>query len=109
MSDFILLAIFALLIGGFPSLVITKTLFENRKSIIQWIFGIIIAFLIGAFFFSMCFLQNKHDEKLWNNGYCTQCGNSYHFVNAQHEKNSGNFYYYVCDNCGKIIELKTHF
>lgn len=83
------------------------------KTIIQSI-AITLAVFAGIFAlaFGICSLESAADAVVWNNGKC-QCGGEFEFSNATHRKNGGNFYYYECVNCGKVIEtnhqqVKTH-
>ena len=46
------------------------------------------------------------DTDIWNNGECF-CGGQYEFANAGHRKNGGNYYYYKCNECSKVIETVT--
>lgn len=80
-------------IGGLPK----KN--EWKKKIICCIVSIVIGFGINA----LLFFDANQSLKNWNNGYCIECGTKLRFTNAQHLHNGGDRYYYVCDNCGKII------
>ena len=54
-----------------------------------------------------CFLVytviEKHDSKVWNNGYCT-CGGKWEYEQAVGHRGSTS-YIYVCDKCGNRIEI----
>ena len=65
------------------------------------IFAGMIALALG-----ICTLEAKMDASVWNDGIC-QCGGEFEFSNATHRKNGGNFYYYNCNDCDKVIETHT--
>lgn len=45
--------------------------------------------------------NQKYQMSKWNNGVCRYCGiGNMVFTSATHIHNSGNEYYYTCDNCG---------
>lgn len=101
---FILIAVsMSLTVGGFMSLCIVGIFAEDSKSVVKWIVGIILAVAIGCGISGLLVLQTKGDNEAWNNGYCTECNEPYRFVNAVHHRNSGDEYYYTCDNCGHTI------
>lgn len=54
----------------------------------------------------ICSCEIMIDTNAWNDGIC-DCGGNFEFSNATHRKNGGNFYYYICDECGYVI--KTHY
>lgn len=68
---------------------------------------ILIGFLILAFLLLVVgtLAEKKHDEKIYNNGVCTECGGNYIFSGTTHIKNSDNDYYYTCDKCGHTIKV----
>lgn len=45
----------------------------------------------------------KHDDKVWNNGYCT-CGGSWEYEQAVGHRYDTS-YIYVCNRCDKRIEI----
>jgi hypothetical protein len=75
---------------------------EMFFGMVKFIVGlaIVILILIGA-----CYLEKKHDEKIYNNGVCTECGGNYIFSGSAHVKNSDDIYYYTCDKCGHTIKV----
>ncbi len=73
-----------------------------KKQAIRAIVTIIIALVIGAMITSISFLEYRYDEKTWNNGYC-ECGGNWRLVDVVHYKNSGNKYYYECEDCFSSI------
>lgn len=50
-------------------------------------------------------VQKEINESIYNNGICTNCGGNYKFVNVSRNHDRV-YYYYKCDSCDKIIELK---
>ena len=60
---------------------------------------LIIALLIGL---GAC--SAKHDEKLWNYGHCGTCGGAWKYEQAVGHRYT-TAYIYVCDGCGKRIEI----
>lgn len=64
------------------------------------IVGFIIAFVVGY-----KNSQKEEQERTYNNGICTECGGDYVFVSAA-KSSHYTYYYYQCNNCGKIIELR---
>lgn len=48
---------------------------------------------------------NRNNAKLWNNGYCVECGEPYRFSNATYNSNTYSYnYFWTCDNCQTVIE-----
>ena len=110
MKEFIIMAIImTLVVGVFMSLIIVNIFAENSKSIFKKIVTVIIAVAIGCGISGLFTLEKKCDEITWNNGYCTECGTSYRFANTEHHRNAGTTYIWVCDSCGKIIELHNKY
>ena len=64
-------------------------------------FAILTAVMCGAYH-----LEAAIDADTWNEGVCL-CGGEYEFSNASHRKNGGVYYYYTCNECGRIIETNT--
>ena len=72
--------------------------------------------VIIAVFLALCFATafladayNHHKEvKIWNDGVCSECGGTYVYQQAVgHHCDTG--YIYICDNCGKLIEVDTYY
>lgn len=104
--EFILVSIFmSLTAGGFMAMCIVNIIAENRKPIVKWIIGIILAVAIGCGIGRLIILQSKSDDKTWNNGYCAECNGSYRFADKVHHRNGDDEYYYTCDNCGHTIVI----
>lgn len=64
--------------------------------------------VIISLFAALCFggykAGIKHDEKLWNDGHCDICGGAWEYEQAVGHRSSTS-YIYVCEDCGKRIEL----
>ncbi len=65
---------------------------------------IVTILLCAAFLFGVYKIGTKHDEKLWNNGYCDVCGGTWEYEQAVGHR-SETSYIYVCHGCGKRIEI----
>lgn len=105
-TEFILTSIFmSLIVGSYMAIFIVNIIAENSKSIVKWIMGIILAIAIGCGVGGLITLQNKGDDEVWNNGYCTECDKPYKFSSVIHHRNSDDEYYYTCDNCGHTIVI----
>ena len=68
-----------------------------------------IAFIVAillcvAFVFGVYKISEKHEEKRWNDGHCDVCGGTWKYEQAVGHRYS-TYYIYVCDNCGKRIEI----
>lgn len=74
---------------------------EKIKTILQIV---CITILIFAIAFSAYYLRINRDILTYNNGVCTQCGGHYVLKDIEMSKNNVNHYYYICDNCGHLIE-----
>ena len=65
---------------------------------------IVIVSLFAALIFGVHKTSIKHDEKLWNDGHCDVCGGTWKYEQAVGHRSSTS-YIYVCEDCGKRIEL----
>lgn len=65
---------------------------------------IVIISLCAAIIFGVSKAEIKHDDKLWNDGYCDVCGGTWEYEQAIGHRSSTS-YIYVCEDCGKRIEL----
>lgn len=65
---------------------------------------IVIVLLCAALIFGVNKEQIKHDETLWNDGHCDVCGGTWEYEQAVGHRTSTS-YIYVCEDCGKRIEL----
>ena len=71
--------------------------FEFMTAII--IFLILIAVLIVG-----VLIDRKLDNKLWNNGHCPVCGSEWEYEQAVGHYYSTS-YMYICNKCGRRIEI----
>lgn len=65
---------------------------------------IVIISLCATLIFAVNKASIKHDDKLWNDGHCNICGGTWEYEQAVGHRSSTS-YIYVCDTCGKRIEL----
>lgn len=65
---------------------------------------IVILMLFAALIFGTIKVSITHDEKLWNDGHCDVCGGTWQYEQAVGHRSSTS-YIYVCEDCGKRIEL----
>ena len=63
-----------------------------------------IIILIFAIVFGIYYLRVNYDILIYNNGNCTHCDGHYILKDIEMSKNNVNHYYYICDNCGHLIE-----
>lgn len=79
-----------------------------RKGIIKVLISISIILVTSLLtgFLVYCEAKANHDE--WNGGLCPDCQIAWRFSGASHSR-STTYYYYVCDNCGKVIEVTQNF
>ena len=105
-TEFILTSFFlTITLGVFMGMLIVESILEYSNPIIKWIVGIIIAIAIGCGLGTLINLDNKDNDKAWNNGYCTECNGNYKLVSVVGYRNSSDEYYYSCDKCGHVIVL----
>lgn len=78
---------------------------EVFKSILTMLIAVVLVLgLICGTTFIVASCRNEDIEK-WSNGFC-QCGNKWEFINGSHSNYKGERYYYHCDNCGNVIDIK---
>lgn len=65
---------------------------------------IVVVSLVVVIIFGVSKAGIKHDEKLWNDGHCDICGGTWEYEQAVGHRSSTS-YIYVCEDCGKRIEL----
>ena len=92
-------------VGGFMSLMFTSGMKDGWKKVVV---AIIVALAIGFGISGLFALERKGDEMAWNGGHC-ECGTEWELVDVEHLKNSGELYYYNCNNCGKVIRTHSNF
>ena len=64
--------------------------------------------LVAVLVFLGVVIRDDYDyqnEKIYNQGVCTECGGKYEFISADKGFDI-TYYYYKCDKCDKIIELR---
>ena len=102
---FVFLAIiFTMVIGLFFGCMFTTSM-EGWKRVLV---TLVIAVCVGCSMSAMFCAERNSDVKAWNNGYC-ECGCEWTFSNVEHLRNSGEVYYWFCEDCGKVIKLHTQF
>lgn len=105
----ILLIIFILILGSFPAFIVYNNLDCQHNSKFKiWTITVFVWILSGGLFFVFIYGQSEYENSLWNNGKCSVCQGNWVFTNASHGKYDV-FYYYKCDNCGRVIELTTNY
>lgn len=109
MEEFVICAvIMTFTLGAYISIIIVATFMKNNKTIVKNIVRFIIALTIGCLVSFALVSESNANDKTWNNGYCTQCGNPYRFVNVDRSFSTTR-YYWTCDNCRKVIELQKNY
>jgi hypothetical protein len=102
---FVFLAIvFTVVVGLFIGCMFTTSMNGWKRGLVT----LAIAVCVGCGISAMFCAERNSDVKAWNNGSC-ECGGTWEFSNAEHLRNSGNFYYWYCEDCGRVIELHTQF
>lgn len=66
--------------------------------------AVLIACAIGLGVARLMFWDAENQRKIWNDGICVQCGGSMEFTSASRAR-VDTYYYFQCEDCGKIIEL----
>ena len=97
--------IMSISVGAFMSLMLTSGMKDGWKQVVV---TIIVALAIGFGLSGLFALERKGDEMAWNGGHC-ECGAEWELVDIERLKNSGNLYYYGCDNCGDVIKTHSNF
>lgn len=64
---------------------------------------IMVAIIVWLIFALLNLSENNHDNDAWNNGHC-ECGGNWEYEQAVGHRYDTS-YIYVCDECGKRIEL----
>ena len=67
---------------------------------------IVIIIFAAALLFGVWGCEIKHSEELWNNGHCDVCGGTWKYEQAVGHRYS-TAYIYVCEDCGKRIEISN--
>jgi hypothetical protein len=75
------------------------------RDILPEITGIICIILLIVALLLLIYKNGlNREDKLWNGGYCSVCGGAWKYEQAVGHRSSTS-YIYVCENCGKRIEL----
>ena len=105
MKMFIFLTMIFTVVCG---LIIGGMFTANMKGWKKVVTTLVIAFCIGCSISAILCAERNSDIKVWNNGFF-ECGGTWEAGNVEHLRNSGNLYYWYCEDCGKVIELHTQF
>lgn len=89
-------------VGAVMSLIFTSGMKDGWKKVIV---SIIIAFIIGFGINGLITIEQESYNNAWNNGQC-ECGTEWTLVDIERSRYGKKFYYYQCDNCKKVIEIK---
>ena len=89
-------------IGAFMSLLLTSEMKDGWK---RNIISVIIALIVGFGISGLLMIEQEGYDKAWNNGHC-ECGTEWTLVDVERTRHGGKFYYYQCNDCKKIIEIK---
>lgn len=65
---------------------------------------LVIVLLVVTFAFFVFKLSVEQDNKKWNGGHCDVCGGTWEYEQAVGHRSSTS-YIYVCEKCGKRIEI----
>lgn len=74
---------------------------DSRHEFITLIMIILVIIVIIA---GIIIIGTNRDNKLWNNGHCPVCGSEWEYEQAVGHYYSTS-YMYVCNKCGKRIEI----
>lgn len=97
--------IFTITLGAFIAMISTSGM---KDGIAKVIVSIIIALIIGFGVMGLLELEYHGDSKKWNNGTCITCGTPFELFDIEYCANSGNTYYYKCEN-GHLIKTTNYF
>ena len=105
-----------LIIGGIFSAVLALFVclvcwcnMEKSHPIVRLLVGILISCALGYGMTGAIVAEHNADRKVWNDGYCSICGNEMEFVSASHGRHGTVYYYWYCDKCGHTLELTSNF
>lgn len=108
-TEFLIIGgIFSAVIGLFVVLICWCNM-DRCHPVVRILTGALISCAIGYALVGSVFLEHSADEKAWNNGYCSICGNEMEFTNASHGRHGTVYYYWYCDKCGHTLELTFNF
>ena len=97
------------IICSFLGIMIISNMNTKKKWLKALIFIIFTSIIASLFSFGII-QEADSDIKAWNEGVCTECGDGhYEFISASSRgigASTTNYYYYKCDSCGNVIEVK---
>lgn len=79
----------------------------RKGKIAKNLFYIFIVLIIGFSISGIFIVEKMNDDKLWNKGYCNECGEEWELFNVVHYRNSGNEYWYKCPKCKNTITIHS--
>lgn len=90
-------------------IMIISNMNTKKKWLKVFVFIIFTSAIASLLSFGLISEANS-DIKTWNHGVCTECEDGhYEFISASSRGRgigSTNYYYYKCDSCGNVIEVK---
>ena len=98
------------LVCSFFGMIIISNMNTKKKWLKALVFIITTSIIASLLSFGLI-QEADSDIKIWNHGICTECEDGhYEFISAS-SRGSGagitNYYYYKCDSCGNVIEVKN--
>lgn len=96
------------LICSFFGIIIISNMNTKKKWLKALVFIITTSIIASLLSFGLI-QEADSDIKTWNHGVCTECDNGhYEFISASGCRRGigSTNYYYKCDNCGNVIEVK---
>ncbi len=107
MIDYIMVCILCVLMIIVNIIVLQSYSLDGKFHLKNVIISLILGFVIAFISIALIKANNKQNEKKikeWNNGYCTECGEKYRLADIVSTRQGSTHYYYICDNCQKIVE-----
>lgn len=97
------------LVCSFLGVMIISNMNTKKKWLKALVFIVSTSAIASLFSFGLI-SEADSDIKTWNHGVCTECEDGhYEFISAS-SRGRGirgtNYYYYKCDSCGNVIEVK---
>lgn len=77
-----------------------------KNKISKWLIGIILSLVIGFGLVGCVTGEEAMESKMWNNGKCNECNTKFELFEIEYIKNSGDLYYYKCEN-NHIIKVHS--
>lgn len=94
-------SLFSILFSFFGMMAVS--FLENVKTITKIFVGIFVSVVFGFSATAVIFFESYQSQKVWNDGYCPDCGAHWKFESSAHYKNGGDDYYYSCPGCYTVI------